>query len=491
MLGVFVHLSPSIWLLIPCICLWTPFILTWRKTSKPLLLSVGVFFTAWIYVFAYYSSPSPSIEPILGVAEVRIKSVALQSNAFGEHFVYRCELIHFFPDDLEKKPLFFLPCLIVFPNNPSKEYYRPIADVNYSVSGKLSESAKGGYFFKVSSKTVWNPVPGSTSLAQNRFQWKKMVSDWIKSHFSHEQSGTFLAGLATGDFDDFWIKQQFARFGLQHLLAISGFHFAIVAGFMSFVLRLFLPDRVRIFTLLTLLGSYCFFLGPGGSILRAWVMCSLGVVGGLIEKQATALNSLGISLLVLLAYNPLFCLEIGFQLSFACTAAILLFFHPAGTWLYDLFPKRKIHEVTLMNTASQHAYCILSFLRGGIALTLAVNAFALPLTLFYFQQFPWMSLLYNLFFPFLASLSLCLLILGALFSYVPWVANVLHGVNDSFTFYLLQLTEQVPAEIDTYLFTNPFHPAWLILYISLLSLLGIIWKERSNPAAEEYRFAFI
>ena len=103
-------------------------------------------------------------------------------------------------------------------------------------------------------------------------------------------SANFLAGLATGEFDDHWMRQQFSRFGVQHLLAISGFHFAIIAGCLSFALRLFFPAKSCTLILLACLGGYTIFLGPQASILRAWLMSSLALIGFLIEKHPSALN---------------------------------------------------------------------------------------------------------------------------------------------------------------------------------------------------------
>lgn len=299
-------------------------------------------------------------------------------------------------------------------------------------------------------------------------------------------SASFLSGLATGEFDDHWMQQQFARFGLQHLLAISRFHFALTASFLGLFLSLFFSNRSKHFILILCLATYCLFLGPQPSVLRAWLMCSLACAGLLIERQTTALNTLGVALLVVLGFDPQICQSLGFQLSFAIAAAILLYFQPAQIWMGELLPKRSLHEVIAMNLRNQHGYCLIVFLRGGLALLLAVNLVALPLTLFYFHQFPWMSLLYNLFFPFMASASMSLLFLGTLFSFVPWIGNSIHALNNAYTDFLLRLTYQVPTATDGYLTVQAFHPFWLILYLSIITLAGIWWKEKTNHQEESF-----
>jgi competence protein ComEC len=487
--GLYAHLAPSIWMIIPCAFLWIPFLIyfTASKTIealKPFILSILIFITGWCYAGAQHSFPNLPKEGIQGTAFLKIHHFTTQHSFFGDQWVYRCEILQFFPDGSQPSIASSLPCIITF----SADREAPAANQEYSVPGKLIKTKQGSYRLNVSSKAIWHPIPNTWSLSQERYKWKKRVGEWIESKYSHPLSGSFLAGLATGEFDDYWMRQQFARFGLQHLLAISGFHFAIIAAFLSVLLRLFLSHRVHLASLLLCLTGYCIFLGPQASILRAWTMCSLTVLGGLIEKQTTALNSLGFALLGILGYNPLLSLELGFQLSFATTAAILLFYQPALAWLNEVLTKRPLSEVVQMNGWHQHGYCLFAFFRQGLALTLAVNIFALPLTLYIFHQFPWMSLLYNLFFPFLASASLCLLLLGGALSFVPYLPSLIHSLNDSFTFFLLQLTPQVPTEMDAILTLESLHSGWLISYLCCAALAGILLKEKGR---ENKAFQFI
>lgn len=489
LLGLSCHFNASLWLVLPCLSLWLPLLRVainprYRDALKPLALSGLLFLTAWGFAAVHYVFPQLTQE-ISGQALVKIKAISLQHSLFGERWLYRCELQQFFPENSTDSIASSLPCVISLPSKYLEKESRPLANQDYWLLGRLTQTEQGSYVLKVSSKTSWTPVPASWNLAEQRYQWKKKMADWIESQFSHSASASFLAGLVTGEFDDFWMRQQFARFGLQHLLAISGFHFAIVAGFLSFILRLFLSQRVRILTLLIGLAIYCLFLGPQASILRAWIMCSLALLVSLIDKSSSALNSLGLAILMILGYNPLLCQELGFQLSFTTTAAILLFYQPARTWLYELFPKRELSDALKMNHLSQYGYCLVAFLREGLALTVAVNIFALPLTLYYFNQFPWMSLLFNLFFPFLASASLCLLMIGALLTFVPFIPELIHHLNDAYTYFLLQMTYQVPLEMDSYLLIEVFHPFWLILYLCCASLGGIIWKERKSVSSQE------
>lgn len=490
LLGTSCGLAGSSWLMIPCCSLWLPLLAAAtfnRSILKLLSISFITFISAWLYTGAYYSPPVFPTKEIIGTAYVRIKSIRLQPTLFKEQWMYNCEILEFYPNLSTKSILHTtVACRMIF----SPEQERPLANKDYWLYGKFTQKKDGSYLLKVLGKENWSVIAGTNSWAEERYRWKQKVREWIENKIEYTNSAHFLAGLATGEFDDYWMKQQFSRFGLQHLLAISGFHFAIIASFLGIALRFLRSIRMQTIILLMTLSSYALFLGPQASILRAWIMCSIQLFGCLFEKQSIGLNSLGCALLVILGYNPLLSLDVGFQLSFCTTTAILLFYPLFQALLKRLSAKRRLSEVIQMNMKNQHAYCLFIFLQNGIALTLAVHVFALPLTLYYFQQFPWNSLLYNLFFPLLATGSLCLLLLSGLLSFMPLLANPLHALNGFYTNFILQFTYQIPTEIDSYLVAS-FAKGWILFYLCFVGIIGIIIRTKFQTEDMEKNISFI
>ena len=161
-----------------------------------------------------------------GHALVQIDTIQLKKGIFGEKWIYKCQIKNWlspaFSDTIRLNLRASLPCLIFLPKEKAGSASRPLADQDYWVSGKLILLSNGGYVFKPSSKAIWTPIEGSRSIAEKRYKWKKSISHWIKKQFPHKMSADFLTGLATGEFDNPAIKQDFGRFGLQHILAISG-----------------------------------------------------------------------------------------------------------------------------------------------------------------------------------------------------------------------------------------------------------------------------
>ena len=177
-------------------------------------------------------------------------------------------------------------------------------------------------------------------------------------------------------------------------------------------------------------------------------------------------------------YDPLQLHSLGFQFSFAVAAAILLFLSPIDELLQKAFKKRSLQEALSMPVADKHAYILLHILRQGVSLTLAVNLIAMPVTLFYFQKFPWMSLLFNLFFPFFVSIAMILLFAGIGLTFiVPYFGEAIHQFNNIYTQLMLNFTNYTPKAFDFYL-RSPEIPAWLLLVtLTLFYCTGIYWKH--------------
>ena len=118
---------------------------------------------------------------------------------------------------------------------PSKKK-RPPASCNYSVEGTLCRKKGRNYF---SSPHLGHLCRDGT-LPKLRFQAKTAVSNYLKRHLKDPRVASFFSSLATGDLDERALSLEFGKIGVNHLLAISGFHFALLAAFCGFLLRLFL-----------------------------------------------------------------------------------------------------------------------------------------------------------------------------------------------------------------------------------------------------------
>jgi competence protein ComEC len=111
--------------------------------------------------------------------------------------------------------------------------------------------------------------------------------------------------------------------GLYHLLSVSGVHVAIVAGAV-WLLAGWLPRWLRLLLMLAAIGLYLMLVGPLPALVRAAVMGFLAVTALLVERPPAAVNALGWAVILLVLERPDVVLSVGFQLTVAATAGLLL-----------------------------------------------------------------------------------------------------------------------------------------------------------------------
>ena len=139
-------------------------------------------------------------------------------------------------------------------------------------------------------------------------------------------SGALLEGLLIGERRQLppSLLADFRRAGVFHVLAISGFNVALVAGSAFLLLRLVrFPAPLAAGLALATLIAFATVVGGQPSVLRATVMGGLFLAAGLLGRESRVWNSLAAALLVLLALDPGSLMEPGLQLSFAATAGLL------------------------------------------------------------------------------------------------------------------------------------------------------------------------
>ncbi len=444
------------------------------KHSIRLMLALLVLCAGYFFTTTYYLFPDLPQKGLEGNALIEISSISSTSTHFGKRWTYRGTIIHF---DAPKTTGRNIPFYLSLPQND--ETQRPSGEFSYYVKGRLRKSAKSNnYVFSAGKHTPWYPAGTASGLVEWRFRAKKWMTEYLHSHIPSSQSAVFLSGIATGDFDDRIMQKQFGRFGLQHIMAISGFHFAIVALFLGLIARLLVRRRLGILLVIFLLSIYFVFLGCTSSVMRAWITVIVGLIGALFGKRSLGINSLGVAMLVILIIDPLQGTNLGFQFSFAATAAILLIYQESDIVMQQMFTKRSLSQVIEMNFINQHGYCFLTFFRQAFALGIAVNLVALPLMLYHFQVFPWFSLAYNLFFPFLVSWSIILLCLGlAVHAIFPFAGEYIHTLNSSYTQSVLNYTYNMPTRFDCFLNVENIPLSFIMIYLFGVFSLAIYVRE--------------
>jgi competence protein ComEC len=123
------------------------------------------------------------------------------------------------------------------------------------------------------------------------------------------------------------IRVQFSSIGVAHLLSVSGFHVAIVCNFLSTLFSWFPKQKffhwLKYVLIVSLLWTFAYVAGLSIPTVRAALMISIYLTGGVLGRRHDRYNTLAAAAFCMLVYNPYYLFEIGFQLSFTAVFFIL------------------------------------------------------------------------------------------------------------------------------------------------------------------------
>lgn len=251
-------------------------------------------------------------------------------------------------------------------------------------------------------------------------------------------------------------KKQFSSAGAMHVLAVSGLHVGIILEILIFLLGRFprfISRSGAMITALVIIWIYAALINFPSSVVRAGLMFSFLVIGRLIGRDNNGLNVLFLSAFIMLLIKPLWIYDIGFQLSYLAMIGILTLYKPIATLFY------------LKNKWLKKVW-------EGTAVGIAAQLFTLPVTLYYFHQFPNYFLLTNIGMMVFAGLVLGLGLSLFVFKWIPIAGSV---VATALGFVLLCMITFVAA-IDALpgAVARAFVlPSWIVIlgYAVLLSMV--------------------
>ncbi len=202
-----------------------------------------------------------------------------------------------------------------------------------------------------------------------------------------------LLGVESGIPDELY--EQFNLTGTSHVIVISGSNVAIIAGvLMALGQRLW--GRRAIWPTLLGIASYALLVGGDPAVLRAATMGSLFAIATVLERRSTALVSLAFACWLMTLFNPLTLWDVGFQLSSAATAGLILFSTRITTWAGRLWSGFATGGLLTGSRLAQRTGSLLQGLvQDGLLVTIAANITTLPLVLYYFGRLSIVSLATN------------------------------------------------------------------------------------------------
>ncbi|PLX25703.1 hypothetical protein C0580_01850 [Candidatus Parcubacteria bacterium] len=179
------------------------------------------------------------------------------------------------------------------------------------------------------------------------------------------------------------LRNDFARVGLSHIIAISGLHIAIIVWLIqSFLIFIGLNRKKSFIALLIILLLYLFLIAFPSSALRASLMVVFVLLGPFLGRNTPSVYSLVLVADIFVLINPYVLLyDIGFQLSFLAVLGLLFyvnFFKRVLVFIPERFKIREVFSVTLAAQVFTWPLIVYNFNIFSIAAPL-VNFIILPI----------------------------------------------------------------------------------------------------------------
>lgn len=211
------------------------------------------------------------------------------------------------------------------------------------------------------------------------------------------------------------LKDIFINSGVMHILAVSGLHVGIVAGFLLSIFGLLrLPKNVKYYFVISLMIFYASVTGYRPSVIRATIMLSILIIGKMINRKSNAVYSLFFAALLILFFQPLSLYDSGFLLSFVVTFFV-------------------IYLVPVMKKLISSG---IKWLDNGLAISVSAWLGILPLSAYFFNKVSIIAICSNLL---IVPLAGAVIILGFIASLVGLISIHLSVMFAFFINVLLQI----------------------------------------------------
>jgi competence protein ComEC len=274
-----------------------------------------------------------------------------------------------------------------------------------------------------------------------------------------------LLGVDTGLTRE--LQEAFKNTGTAHIIAISGFNIAIIAGIFLSLFRRALGPRRGAMAAMAGIALYTLLVGADAAVVRAAIMGGLSLLARQVGRRNLGLNTLAFVALVMALVNPLVLWDVGFQLSFFATLGLILYAEPLTQLAARLLSTFNLQPSTQQN--------ILQPLSDFFLLTLAAQITTIPIMAYHFQRISLVSLIAN---PFILPAQPAVMILGGLAVLLSLVIFPLGQLAAwaawPFVVYTIRLVELFNRVPHGTIFLGDFSAWFAVLFYA--ALLGVTFN---------------
>jgi ComEC/Rec2-related protein len=266
----------------------------------------------------------------------------------------------------------------------------------------------------------------------------RVSRDWMQNALSrgledspehHGLISSMVLGLREETPDE--VEEQFQQTGTIHLFSVSGLHVGII-GYLLWTIAsiLRIPRKWAVALIIPGLFFYAAVTGLNTASLRAATMAAVLLGGVFVDRKVLSGNSVAAAAVLILAFDTNQLFSIGFQLSFAVVATIIVLAEPIFRLLVRVWQPDPFLPPSLFSPAQKLWLSGWRTLARGASVSLAAWIGSLPLILPYFYLVTPIALFANLAVVPLAFFVLAIGVMSLLTTAVtPWLALVFNNAN--------------------------------------------------------------
>ena len=326
---------------------------------------------------------------------------------------------------------------------------------------------KGIYYQSFATDEILEAPKKTLTISEKIRQKRLEILNTIDGSKLPKREREFLKGIILADRTemDAEMVSDFSKSGLVHFLAISGTHLAIIFWLILYLLKPIFPAKFRkipIVLSLLFIWSFTIFIDYGSSVVRSCLMITAYYSFVLLQRKPDLLHAMAIAGFAILIFDTHQVFDVGFQLSFVAVFGIFWLNEPILKNLPR--PKNKIQD----------------FLFNVVSMSLAAQIATLPLVIFYFHQYSFLSIVANVIIvPFSEIIIIFSLLMTVLFAFkieFSWLSFIYEKLVD----FLLKSIHFF-ADQDWFFIKNiPLNWGELIILFVVIFLLRGLFLHQSK-----------
>jgi len=332
----------------------------------------------------------------------------------------------------------------------------------------------------------WHVKAGHPKGLMGIKRWLKDYSQQVREVSmtqSDSEEMAIVMAMTIGDKSglDKTMREQYARAGVSHVLALSGFHLGIIYMILQFMLGAWVgkPRWQRIIRLVCVLMVWCFvgITGAPPSLVRAAIMFSVLMLAEMVRRKIRMMDVLCVTGMVMLCVNPFLLFDVGFELSMMSMLGLLTLGQHLWTWWGNHRIRFNLKWLSLVSF-------IIDFIVGSAITTIACSLFTLPLTSYYFGIVPLLSIFTNIA---ISGLVSWLMVVAVVWWVVCWLPQIQSMIGILLLF-LAGMLNDVTAWISSMkwgvLEWQPNELGVVLCYLLIGVMMKIMWIGRNNGITE-------